>query len=106
MTKYVYFYVGGGMPETEAETAQVLQAWENWYKDLGPAVVDGGYPFTPMAKSVASDGSVKDGPAGTMSSGYSIVEAESFDAAVKMAKGCPILSSGGEISVFETIEMN
>jgi hypothetical protein len=54
---------------------------------------------------VASDGTVKDGPAGTLSSGYSIVEAESLDAAAEMAKGCPNLVSGGEVSVFETIEV-
>jgi hypothetical protein len=102
MTKYVFFYLGGGMPETEEESAKVLKAW---FTGLGHAVVDGGYPFSPMAKSVARDGTVKDGPAGTMSSGYSIVEAESLDAAAEMAKGCPNLASGGEVSVFETIEV-
>lgn len=105
MTKYVFFYLGGGMPETEEESAKVLKAWEDWFTGLGPAVVDGGYPFSPMAKSVARDGTVKDGPAGTMSSGYSIVEAESLDAAAEMAKGYPNLASGGEVSVFETIQI-
>ena len=105
MTKYVFFYVGGGMPESEEESAKVLKAWEDWFTDLGPAVVDGGYPFSPTAKSVVNNGTVKDGPAGTMSSGYSIVEAESLEAAAEMAKGCPTLASGGEVSVFETIEV-
>jgi hypothetical protein len=105
MTKYVYFYVGGGMPETEEESAKVMKAWEDWYKDLGSALVDGGYPFGPMAKSVASDGTVSDGPAGTMSSGYTIVEAASLDDAAEMAKGCPNLLSGGQVSVFETFDV-
>jgi hypothetical protein len=105
MTKYVFFYVGGGMPESEEETAKVMKAWEDWYTDLGPAVVDGGYPFSPMAKSVASDGTVSEGPVGTMSSGYTIVEAESLDAAAEMARSCPNLMNGGQVSVFETIEV-
>ena len=105
MAKYLLLYNGGSMPETEAEMAQVMKAWEGWYGNLGRAVVDPGYPLTPVAKAVASDGSVRDGAAGTMASGYTIVEAESLDEAVNMAQGCPVLAGGAEISVFETFEV-
>jgi hypothetical protein len=37
-------------------------------------------------------------------SGYSIVEAPSLEAATKMAKGCPILRSGGQVAVYETFD--
>jgi len=104
MSKFVLLYVGGGMPETEEETAKVMKAWETWYGELGAAVVDPGDPFTPMAKTVASDGSVSDGPAGEMASGYTILQADSFDEAVKMAQSCPVLVSGANISIFETFE--
>jgi hypothetical protein len=40
-----------------------------------------------------------------MSSGYTIVEAESLDAAAEMARGYPNLMNGAEVSVFETIEI-
>jgi hypothetical protein len=40
-----------------------------------------------------------------MASGYTILNAESNDEAVKMAKGCPILHGGGAISVFKTIRV-
>jgi hypothetical protein len=102
MTQYVLLYFGGGMPETEAEQAKVMQAWGDWYTTLGSAVVDTGNPFNPVAKSIASDGTVSDGAVGPMSSGYTILEADSLDQAVKMAQGCPILKGGGEITVFET----
>ena len=105
MTKYLFLYIGGGMPETEAETAAVMKAWEAWYTALGSAVVDPGNPFTPVAKKVASSGAVSDGPAGTMASGYTIVQAESLEKAVKMAQSCPVLQGGAEISVFETFEV-
>ena len=48
---------------------------------------------------------VSDGKAGTMSSGYLVVEAGSLDDAVEKTKGCPNLTSGGDVSVFETIEV-
>jgi len=105
MTKYVLLYIGGGMPETEEENAAVMKAWGEWYESLGGAVVDPGYPFGPASKSIASDGSVSDGPAGPMASGYTIVQAGSLDQAVGMAKNCPVLQSGADISVFETFEV-
>jgi hypothetical protein len=102
MNKYVLLYSGGSMPESGADMEKVTKAWAAWFAKLGKAAVDTGDPFTPKAKTVMSDGSVADGPVGGMASGYSIVEADSLDAAVKMAKGCPVLQSGAKISVFET----
>ena len=102
MANFLLLYTGGGMPETEAEQAAVMQAWGVWYGGLGSAVVDGGNPFTPMAKRIASDGTVSDGPVGTMASGYSIIKADSLDAAVETARRCPVLQGGAQITVFET----
>jgi hypothetical protein len=105
MTDYVLLFSGGSMPETEAEQAAVMEAWVAWYGSLGDAVKDPGNPFTPMAKSIASDGTVSDGPVGGMASGYTILKADSLDAAVEMATECPVLQGGGQISVFETFEV-
>jgi hypothetical protein len=102
MANFVLLYTGGGMPGTEAEQAAVMQAWMGWFGKLGPAIVDQGNPFTPAAKIISGDGRVADGPAGTMATGYSILKADSLDAAVDMAKGCPQLSGGGKITVYET----
>lgn len=101
MANYVLLYSGGKMPESEAEQAAVLKDWEAWFGKLGAALVDGGNPFTPNAKTVASDGRVSDG-VGAMASGYSVVKADSLDAACAMAKSCPVLKGGASISVFET----
>jgi len=95
-------YSGGGMPASEAEQKAIMDDWTAWFGKLGSALVDGGNPFTPMAKSIASDGKVSDGPVGAMASGYSVIKADSLDAAVAMAKGCPVLKGGARISVFET----
>lgn len=105
MAKFVLLYNGGGMPEAEAEIAAVMKAWEAWYGDLGKALVDPGNPFSPVTKSIKSDGAVSDGPVGTMTSGYTIVEAGTQDEAVKLAQGSPMLQGGGDISVYETLDM-
>ena len=101
MATYVLLYSGGAMPASDAEQKAVMKEWETWFGMLGSNLVDGGNPFTPMAKSIASDGKVSDGVS-WMASGYSIVKADSLDAAVAMAKGCPVLRGGAKISVFET----
>ena len=104
MTDYLLLYSGGSMPETEAEQASVMKAWEVWFGGLGAAVKDPGNPFSGKAKSISSDGSVGDGPPGE-ASGYSVIKADSLDAAAEMAKGGPVLQGGAQISVFETFEV-
>lgn len=102
MANFVLLYSGGSMPESQAEQAAVMQAWEAWFGELGSALVDGGNPFAPQAKHIASNGSVSSGAVGTMASGYSIIKADSLDAAVEKARRCPVLQSGAQITVYET----
>jgi len=104
MTKYVLAYHGGGMPATPEEGAKVMAAWGAWMGGLGAALVDGGNPTGP-AKTIAKDGKVSDGGGPNPITGYSIVEAQSLDAAVKMASTCPILMSGGSVEVAETFNV-
>jgi hypothetical protein len=105
MTDYLLLYSGGSMPESEADQAVVMGAWDEWSKALGDAVVDLGNPFSPAAKSIASDGTVSDGPVGSMASGYSVLKADSLDEAVEMSRGCPVLQGGAQISVYETFSV-
>lgn len=103
MTNFVLLYSGGGpMPATETEQKAILKDWDTWFGKLGSSLVDGGNPFSPKAKAIASDGKVSDTPMANMSTGYSVIKADSIDSAVGLAKGCPVLKSGGKITVFET----
>jgi len=104
MNKYLLVYSGGGMPETEEEQAAVMADWMAWFGTLGEAVVDGGDPTMPMPKTVSPGGMVADGAAGTMVSGYSVLQAASLDEAVEMAKGCPTLGNDGKVTVYELID--
>lgn len=104
MADYVLVYKGGGgMPQTEAEQQAVMAAWEGWYGALGQAVVDGGNPFGPSTR-VAADGTVRDGGASGLS-GYTILRADSLPQATDLAKGRPVLASGGSVEVYETFEV-
>ncbi|MGB2711659.1 MAG: YciI family protein [Conexibacter sp.] len=104
MAKYVYVYSGGnGMPETEAEQQAVMAAWGSWLGGLGEALVDAGNPFGP-AKQVAAGGAVADGGRSGLT-GYSIVAADSLDAATELAKGCPVLANDGAVEVYETFDV-
>lgn len=102
MANFVLLYTGGSLPETQAEQAEVMQAWGAWFDKIGSAIVDGGKPFTPVAKTIDKGGKVSDGPVGTLASGYSIVTADSLDAAVEIAKECPVFLTGSRITVYET----
>ena len=104
MANYLLLYSGGGMPATEAEQKAVLQAWTAWFGKIGSALVDGGNPTTPNAKTIATDGTVTNGAGGMMPTGYSIIKADSLDAAVALAKGCPVLQGGAKIAVLETFQ--
>ncbi len=104
MAKYALVYHGGGMPETEEEGAAVMAAWGAWMEALGGALTDLGNPFG-NATTVNSDGSTSPGGGANPATGYSLLDAESLDAAVALAVGCPILASGGSVEVAEALDM-
>ncbi len=102
MPKFVFAYHGGKPPESPEEGEKVMAAWGAWFETLGSAVVDGGAPVG-VSKTVSASG-VTDGGGANPLSGYSIVSADHIDAAVEMAKGCPILD-GGSVEVAEAMDM-
>jgi hypothetical protein len=103
MANYLFAYNGGSTPETEAEGAAVMAAWTQWFGSLGQAVVDPGNPFGP-SKAVGSNGSATDGASSGLT-GYSVLTADSLDAAAELAKGCPVLTAGGNVEVYETLDV-
>ena len=103
MGKFVLAYQGGDMPASPEEGEKVMAAWMNWFGTLGAAVVDGGNPFG-ASNTIAPGGAVSGG-GGAALTGYSIVSADSLEAATELAKGCPQLQSGGTVDVYETIDV-
>jgi len=102
MAKYVLVFHGGSMPETPEAQAKVMEAWTAWFGTLGAALADPGNPAS-QTRTIQADGSVSveaNGP-----TGYTILDAESMDAAVALAKGCPVLAGGASIQVVETFNV-
>jgi len=95
------YHGGGGMAQDEAARNAIMAQWGKWFQELGAALVDGGNPVM-RAKTISSKGAVADGGGQNPVSGYSVVKADNLDAAVKLAKGCPVLVGGGTIEVAET----
>lgn len=102
MPKFVFAYHGGSKPETPEEGERLMAAWKNWLNGMGSAVIDQGNPVGP-SKTLSSNGVADNGGSNSLS-GYSLIMADDIDAAVEMAKGCPILSDGS-IEIAEAIDM-
>lgn len=102
MANYILAYHGGKMPDTPEEGAKVMEAWRTWMGGLGDALINPGNPAG-KSKTVTASGVTDDGGANPLS-GFSIVKADSIEAAIEMAKGSPHLD-GGTIEVAELIEM-
>ena len=89
------------MAETPEDQAREMEAWMSWMGGLAAAMVDGGNPVG-AARTMDSAGSVSEGGGANPITGYSVIQAESLDAAVELARGCPILASGGSVEIAET----
>ena len=103
MSQYVIVYLGGDQPSDPEEGRQHFSKYMDWLSSLGEAAVS---PANPLknTSTVNPDGTVTAGGSSTMS-GYTIIEANSIDTALEIAKACPFLDIGGSLEVSELIEM-
>lgn len=102
MAKFLLAYKGGGMGDTPEAQQKAMEAWTAWFGALGADVLDQGSPFGP-ASTISSAG-VTEGGASALS-GYTIIAAEDLTAAGEKAKGCPVLTTGGSIEIYEAMAM-
>ena len=102
MPNYIFAYHGGKRPESPEEGQKEMDKWGAWFAELGDAVVNPGNPVG-QSWTVSSSGVSHDGGANPLS-GFTVVQADSMEAAATMAKGCPILN-GGSVEVAEVMEM-
>jgi hypothetical protein len=103
MTQYVLVYVGGDQPTTPEEGKQHFAKYMQWINGLGESVTSAMNPLKDT-HHVSPDGGVsKEG--GTKMSGFTIIEADSIEAAVAITKSCPFLDIGGSLEVSELVQM-
>lgn len=100
MANYLLAYTGGGMAQTESEREAAMAAWGGWFQKLGSAVVEAG---NPVGASTSVTASGAGGAAASGLTGYSVISAESLEAAAALTQDCPVLANGGKVDVYETI---
>jgi hypothetical protein len=107
MANFLFVYRGSGEAEakmTPEEMQQLMQKWSAW---IGEAMAKGwmvnpGDALTMEGRVVDARKVVTDGPfveSKEIVGGYSIVQADTLDAAAELAKGCPGLLTGGNVEV-------
>lgn len=103
MTEYLLVYLGGNPPASPEEGKKHFARYKEWLGSLGDAVVS---PANPLknTRTIESDGRILETGSTTMS-GYTIVQAQSMDEALKMGQACPFLETGGSLEVSELIKM-
>jgi hypothetical protein len=103
MPQYVIVYLGGDQPSSPEEGKQHFAKYKEWLSSLGDSAVSPANPLKDTS-TVNSDGTVTTGSTTSMS-GFTIIEADSMEAALLIAKACPFLDIGGSLEVSELIEM-
>ncbi len=103
MAQYIITYLGGDQPSSPEEGKQHFAKYKEWLSSLGDSAVSPANPFK-NTSTVNSDGTVTTGSTTSMS-GYTIIEADSMEAALLIAKACPFLDIGGSLEVSELIQM-
>lgn len=92
-----------GTPEERQATTK---RWMDWVGSIAAQnkLGDRGNRLTDSGKVVKPNNVVTNGPYAEIKEsigGYSLIKAESYDDAVELAKGCPVLSMGGNVEVRE-----
>lgn len=103
MPRFMLSYLGGNHPSSPEQGQQHFARYMDWLNGLGEAAVS---PANPLANThcVAPDGSHTEGSQTTMS-GFTIIEADSMEAALAIARACPFLDLDGSLEVSELMPM-
>jgi hypothetical protein len=103
MKQYVLVYLGGNHPTNPQQARLHHMKYVEWLTSLGETLV---IPTIPLkdTNTVDSDGTVREGSSSSMS-GFSVIKADSMEAALAIAKACPFLEIGGSLEVSEMMQI-
>ena len=98
-----FSFMGNRTPE---ELQANTKRWMDWIGSIAAQnkLTDRGNRLDPSGKVLKADNLVTNGPYAEIKEtigGYSIIKADSYDAAIELAKGCPVLTMGGNVEVRE-----
>jgi hypothetical protein len=91
MSKFVFIYRA---PKNYTPSDDAITQWNAWFESMGDSVVVRG-------NRVVDTSMLGHGAPDTVLGGYSLVSADDLEAAVALAKGCPVLEGSGGVEVGE-----
>lgn len=103
MPQYFISYLGGNQPASPEEGKKHFSKYMEWLASLSDTAVSPANPLKDTT-TVKPDGSVASGGI-TKMSGYTIIESDSMDSALAIARSCPFLEIGGTLEVSELMSM-
>ena len=104
MAQYIICYFGGNHPTSPEDAQQHFEKYKQWLTALGDAAVS---PANPLkgTRSVSPEGGESEGSVTGMS-GFTVIEADSLDAAIDISRSCPFLDIGGSLEVSELLRLS
>ncbi|MFO0889980.1 MAG: YciI family protein [Isosphaeraceae bacterium] len=109
MPKYLFVYRSQPFDMSQFSPEDMQKSMDRWSKWIGQGfaegwMVDPGDALKPEGRVVSSSKVVTDGPfveSKEVLGGYSVIQAASFEEAVKHAKSCPNTEEGGNVEIRE-----
>jgi len=92
MAQCIITYLGGDSPSVPEEGRQHFARYQEWLSSLGDSAISPANPFR-NTNTVNPDGTVAAGSSASMS-GYTIIEADTLETTLKLAKACPFPDLG------------
>jgi len=99
------------MPERTPEEMQaMMKRWMDWIGGIAAQnkLVDRGNRLNESGKVLKANGTVTNGPYAEIKEsigGYSLIKAASYEEAIELSKGCPVLTVGGTVEVREIAQV-
>jgi hypothetical protein len=94
---YIFIYRAGNMPLTEEQKKENRQVWDRWN-----AYLNENYGIRTWGGKIVSSESIEDYKGNIK--GASIIEANSIEEAVEIAKKSPTVKYGGTVEVLEEFQ--
>ena len=104
MATYMIVYLGGEQPSDPEAQKKHFADYRAWLGSLGEALVS---PANPLKDThvISGEGKVSPGTQSTMS-GFTVIETDSMQSALDMARTCPFLDIGGTLEVSELMRLD
>lgn len=103
MAHFLMAYIGGEHPTSPDEQKKHFDSYTEWLGNINDKIL---VPMLPLkdTTTVNPDASITEGSTTAMS-GYTIIDAETMEEALGIAKSCPFLEIGGTLEVSEIMQM-